>query len=35
MFDRDTGKPRGFGFCEYSDVETANSAIRNCKWHFK
>lgn len=29
MFDRETGKPRGFGFCEYADVETANSAIRN------
>lgn len=29
MFDRETGKPRGFAFCEYADVETANSAIRN------
>lgn len=29
MFDKDTGKPRGFAFCEYADVETAGSAIRN------
>ena len=29
MFDRETGKPRGFAFCEYADLETANSAIRN------
>lgn len=29
MFDRETGKPRGFGFCEFTDAETANSAIRN------
>lgn len=29
MFDKDTGKPRGFAFCEYSDIETASSAIRN------
>ena len=24
-----TGKPRGFGFCEYEDAETAMSAVRN------
>ncbi len=29
MFDRETGKPRGYGFCEYGDVDTAQSAIRN------
>jgi cleavage stimulation factor subunit 2 len=29
MFDKDTGKPRGFAFCEYPDSETAGSAIRN------
>lgn len=29
MFDRDTGKSRGYGFCEYADPETAASAIRN------
>jgi RNA recognition motif-containing protein len=27
--DKDTGKPRGFGFCEYRDGETALSAMRN------
>ncbi|KNZ81118.1 Cleavage stimulation factor subunit 2 [Termitomyces sp. J132] len=29
VFDRDTGKPRGYGFCEFSDHETALSAVRN------
>ena len=29
VFDRDTGKPKGYGFCEYEDVETAASAVRN------
>eukprot|EP00126_Sphaerothecum_destruens_P005200 Sdes_comp18635_c0_seq1m8830 len=29
VFDRETGKPKGFGFCEYHDVETALSAMRN------
>ena len=29
VFDRVTGKPKGFGFCEYFDVETAASAVRN------
>ena len=27
--DPATGKPRGFGFCEYEDAETAMSACRN------
>eukprot|EP00898_Chlorokybus_atmophyticus_P001529 jgi/Chlat1/2377/Chrsp17S02644 len=27
--DRDTGKPKGFGFAEYHDEETAQSARRN------
>uniref|UniRef100_A0AC34QGS5 RRM domain-containing protein n=1 Tax=Panagrolaimus sp. JU765 TaxID=591449 RepID=A0AC34QGS5_9BILA len=27
--DRDTGRPKGFGFCEYQDVATAEAAIRN------
>ena len=27
--DPSTGKPRGFGFCEYEDAETAMSACRN------
>lgn len=29
MYDRETGKPKGYGFCEYQDVETAQSALRN------
>ena len=29
VFDRDSGKPRGYGFCEYMDPETASSAMRN------
>jgi hypothetical protein len=29
VFDRETGKPKGFGFCEYRDTETAMSAMRN------
>ncbi|PKA57353.1 28 kDa ribonucleoprotein, chloroplastic [Apostasia shenzhenica] len=29
VVDRETGKPRGYGFCEYKDEETALSARRN------
>ena len=29
VYDRETGKPKGYGFCEYQDVETAQSALRN------
>jgi len=29
VFDKDTGKPKGFGFCEYGDSATAESARRN------
>lgn len=29
VVDRDTGKPKGYGFCEYRDAETALSAMRN------
>uniref|UniRef100_A0A0R3QCJ5 RRM domain-containing protein n=1 Tax=Brugia timori TaxID=42155 RepID=A0A0R3QCJ5_9BILA len=28
VHDRDTGKPKGYGFCEYNDSQTAESAIR-------
>ena len=29
VYDRETGKPKGYGFCEYQDLETAQSAMRN------
>uniref|UniRef100_A0A0D6QZN8 RRM domain-containing protein n=1 Tax=Araucaria cunninghamii TaxID=56994 RepID=A0A0D6QZN8_ARACU len=29
VLDRETGKPKGYGFCEYRDEETAASARRN------
>eukprot|EP00118_Oscarella_pearsei_P013907 m.115557 g.115557 ORF g.115557 m.115557 type:complete len:92 (+) comp37545_c0_seq12:48-323(+) len=29
VYDRDSGKPKGYGFCEYDDPETAASAIRD------
>ncbi|UYV67701.1 K02A2.6-like [Cordylochernes scorpioides] len=29
VYDRETGKPKGYGFCEYKDVDTAASAMRN------
>lgn len=29
IFDKDTGRSRGYAFCEYADSETAASAIRN------
>nr|CAG8588957.1 12780_t:CDS:10 [Entrophospora candida] len=29
VFDKENGRPRGYGFCEYYDPETAESAVRN------
>ncbi|KAI9227450.1 MAG: hypothetical protein DHS80DRAFT_24272 [Piptocephalis tieghemiana] len=29
VFDRETGKPKGYGFIEYMDSDTASSAVRN------
>lgn len=29
VMDRETGKPKGYAFCEYGDVAIAESAIRN------
>ncbi|KAJ9081103.1 hypothetical protein DSO57_1018262 [Entomophthora muscae] len=31
--DRDTGKPKGYGFCEFHDAATAASAVRNLDGH--
>jgi len=31
VHDQETGKPKGHGFCEYKDRDTAQSAIRNLK----
>lgn len=29
VLDKESGKPKGYGFCEYKDEETALSARRN------
>ncbi|KAF2147030.1 uncharacterized protein K452DRAFT_261182 [Aplosporella prunicola CBS 121167] len=29
VYDKDTGRPKGFGFAEFSDAEEAGSAVRN------
>lgn len=29
MYDKDTRQPKGYGFCEYKDQETAYAAMRN------
>ena len=29
VYDRENGKPKGYGFCEFKDQETALSAMRN------
>uniref|UniRef100_A0A5S6QU01 RRM domain-containing protein n=1 Tax=Trichuris muris TaxID=70415 RepID=A0A5S6QU01_TRIMR len=31
MYDRETGRSKGYGFCEFCDKETAASALRNMK----
>ena len=33
VYDRENGKPRGYGFCEFMDQETAMSAMRNLNGH--
>jgi RNA recognition motif-containing protein len=30
-YDKSTNKPKGYGFCDYKDVESANAALRNLK----
>lgn len=29
VHDRETGRPKGFGFCEFVDAQTAETAQRN------
>merc|ERR550532_2804555 len=29
VYDKDTKQPKGYGFCDYSDPDTAMSAVRN------
>ncbi|QQP31486.1 Cleavage stimulation factor 64 kDa subunit [Caligus rogercresseyi] len=29
VYDRENGKPKGYGFCEYKDADMAQSAMRN------
>ena len=29
VFEKETGRPKGFGFCTYQDADTAASAVRN------
>ena len=29
VYDKDSQKPKGYGFCEFKDADTASSAIRN------
>ena len=33
VYDRETGKPKGYGFCEYLDTETSQCAMRNLNNH--
>ncbi len=33
VYDRDTGRPKGFGFAEFSDADAAASAVRNLNDH--
>ncbi len=33
MHDKNTGKPKGYGFCEYGDAATAQSAVENLENH--
>ncbi|KAL9101840.1 MAG: hypothetical protein Q9163_002943 [Psora crenata] len=33
VYDQDTGRPKGFGFCEFADTDSAASAVRNLNGH--
>jgi len=32
VFDRDTGKPKGYGFCEYRDPENSSERNEKSQW---
>ncbi|TKA27016.1 hypothetical protein B0A50_05207 [Salinomyces thailandicus] len=33
VYDKESGRPKGFGFLEYTDVDAAASAVRNLEGH--
>lgn len=35
VYDRETSKPKGYGFCEYAEAKSAELAIRNLNGFFQ